>query len=73
MVHVVNVCDETLRKRLEEFKQTNVAKLTRDVHFIFLMEGIRPIRLWCHLGGRTLSSFVQKINETKIITLNNRI
>jgi len=27
---VVFVCEETLRKRLEEFKETDVAKLTRE-------------------------------------------
>ena len=29
IVRVAHVCDETLRKRLKEFKQTNMAQLTR--------------------------------------------
>ena len=43
MVNVVNVCDETLRKRIEEFKQTSVAQLTREV--IGFILGILKIRL----------------------------
>lgn len=30
IVQTVHVCDETIRKRLVEFKQTSVAKLTRE-------------------------------------------
>ena len=29
IVRVAHVCEETLRKRLTEFKQTNMAQLTR--------------------------------------------
>ena len=31
IVQTVHVCDETIRKRLEEFKRTSVASLTREV------------------------------------------
>ena len=31
IVQTVNACDETIRKRLEEFKKTSVASLTREV------------------------------------------
>lgn len=30
MVHSVHACEETIRKRLEEFKKTSVAALTRE-------------------------------------------
>lgn len=30
IVKTVHVCDETIRKRISEFKQTSVAKLTRE-------------------------------------------
>lgn len=30
IVKVVHVCEETIRKRLDEFKHTRTAKLTRD-------------------------------------------
>lgn len=30
VIRVVHVCEETIKKRLHEFKQTNIAKLTRQ-------------------------------------------
>lgn len=33
IVQTVHCCDETIRKRLEEFKETSVAQLTRSVIF----------------------------------------
>lgn len=34
IVQTVHCCDETIRKRLEEFKETSVAQLTRAVNKI---------------------------------------
>ena len=42
IVRVVHVCQETIRKRLDEFKDTNTAKLTREEFMALEGGGAEP-------------------------------
>lgn len=44
IVQTVHVCDETIRKRLEEFKRTSVASLTREVKLPLKLSSLTKLR-----------------------------